>query len=159
MRQFVFPPEGTRGMGFSSRAGSWGRLPGGRSAYVRAGQEGVARIAMIEDASAVADLEAILATDGVDAVFAGPGDLSMSMGVPPGSPEVRDAIDGVIAVAVAAGVPVGTVVSSPDEVAGRVAQGCKFVLVGSDLGVVSKAVGATAAAARSAVTTPDDEPS
>lgn len=150
MSQFVFPPEGTRGMGSGSRAG---QLAGGRAAYVEAGRKDVVRIAMIEEASAVADLDAILATDSVDAVFAGPGDLSMSMGVASGSPEVRDAIDGVIATAVAAGVPAGTVVSTSEQAAQRVAQGCRFVLVGSDLGIVSTAVRTTVSAARTAIAT------
>ena len=148
MSQFVFPPEGTRGLGSGSRAG---QLAGGRAAYVEAGRKDVVRIAMIEEKSAVADLDAILSTDSVDGVFAGPGDLSMSLGVASGSPEVRAAIDGVIATAAAAGVPVGTVVSKPEQVAERVAQGCRFVLVASDLGTVSSAMKTAAAGARAAI--------
>src|SRR3954466_11680680 len=33
MRQFLFPPAGTRGMGYAARAGLWGALPGGPPEY------------------------------------------------------------------------------------------------------------------------------
>src|SRR4051794_30683335 len=57
MRQFLFPPEGTRGMGFAARAGMWGALEGGTAEYVRAGREDVARVAMIEEREAVEDID------------------------------------------------------------------------------------------------------
>jgi 4-hydroxy-2-oxoheptanedioate aldolase len=40
-------------------------------------------VAMIETARAVDDLEAMLAVDGIDVFFIGPGDLSQDMGFPP----------------------------------------------------------------------------
>lgn len=57
MRQYLFPPEGTRGMGYASRAGLWGTLPGGPAEYVRVGQQDVARIAMIEESESVEDID------------------------------------------------------------------------------------------------------
>lgn len=151
MRQFLFPPEGTRGMGFAARAGQWGALPGGPAEYVRAGQDDVARIAMVEEQSAVDDLPGILAAPGVDGVFVGPGDLSLSMGVPSGSPAVHEAVTGCIATAVAAGVPVGTVVQGADQVRLRAEQGCRFVVVGNDTGLLGSAARAAVAGARTAL--------
>ena len=151
MRQFLFPPAGTRGMGFAARAGTWGALDGGAVEYVRAGQEDVARIAMIEEREAVEDIEAILGTQGVDAVFVGPGDLSLSLGVPGGSPEVHDAVTTAIKAAVLAGVPVGTVVAGEEQIRLRAEQGCRFILVGNDTGMISGAARRTLATAREAI--------
>jgi 2-keto-3-deoxy-L-rhamnonate aldolase RhmA len=154
MRQYLFPPEGTRGMGYASRAGLWGRLPGGPAEYVRAGQADVARIAMIEEKESVDDLAGILAAPGVDAVFIGPGDLSLSMGEPTGSPAVHDAVTKCIATAVEAGVPVGTLVQGEDQIRLRAEQGCRFLLVGNDTGMLGAAARQAMATARSALAAP-----
>lgn len=153
MRQFLFPPAGTRGMGYAARAGRWGSLPGGPAEYVRAGHEDVARVAMIEEREAVDDLERILAVPGLDAVFVGPGDLSLSLGVAPNSDEVGAAVDHAIATAVAAGVPVGTVAQGADQIRRRVEQGCRFVLAGNDAGLLDKAARRAVSDARDAITT------
>lgn len=151
MRQFLFPPAGTRGMGYAARAGLWGNLPGGPAEYVRGGQEDVVRIAMIEEQGSVDDIAGILAAPGVDAVFIGPGDLSLSMGEPMGSPAVHDAVTRCIAAAVAAGVPVGTVVQGADQIRLRTEQGCSFILVGNDTGMLGAAARQTVSTARAAL--------
>ncbi|OZM80684.1 HpcH/HpaI aldolase/citrate lyase family protein [Pseudonocardia sp. MH-G8] len=154
MRQFLFPPAGTRGMGYASRAGLWGTLPGGPAEYVRAGQEDVVRIAMIEERESVDDIEAILAAPGVDGVFIGPGDLSLSMGEPMGSPAVHDAVTACIEAAVTAGVPVGTLVQGEDQIRLRAEQGCRFLLVGNDTGMLTAAARQTRSTARVALAPP-----
>ena len=153
MRQYLFPPHGTRGMGYAARAGLWGSLPGGPAEYVRAGREDVARVAMIEEREAVDDLERILAVPGLDAVFVGPGDLSLSLGVAPDSDEVGAAVDRVIATAVAAGVAVGTVAQGAEQLRRRVEQGCRFVLAGNDTGLLNEGARRAVSDARKAITT------
>lgn len=74
-----YPPAGSR---------SWGpmRAAGLHDGYSPAtANEGVAAIPMIETAQAVEALEGILDTPGIDAVYVGPADLSISYGLPPGS--------------------------------------------------------------------------
>ncbi|WIX98372.1 aldolase/citrate lyase family protein [Amycolatopsis mongoliensis] len=154
MRQFLFPPAGTRGMGYAARAGVWGGLDGGVAEYVRAGREDVARVAMIEEREAVEDIEGILTAPGLDAVFVGPGDLSLSLGVPAGSPAVHDAVTRSIEAAVRAGVPVGTVVQGEDQLRLRAGQGCRFLLVGNDTGMISGAARRAVAQAREALAQP-----
>jgi 2-keto-3-deoxy-L-rhamnonate aldolase RhmA len=141
-------------MGYASRAGRWGHLPGGPAEYVRAGQEDVARIAMIEEKESVDDLVGILAAPGVDAVFIGPGDLSLSMGEPTGSPAVHDAVTKCIATAVEAGVPVGTLVQGEEQIRLRAEQGCRFLLVGNDTGMLGATARQIASTARSALAAP-----
>jgi len=74
-----YPPHGAR---------SWGPV---RPALIHAdytpdtGNAGVACIPMIETAAAVDALEDILQIPGIDAVYVGPADLSISYGLPPGS--------------------------------------------------------------------------
>ena len=151
MRQFLFPPAGTRGMGYASRAGRWGLLPGGVPEYLRTGQEDAARIAMVEEQESVEDIERILATPGVDGVFVGPGDLSLSMGVPGGSPAVVDAVSTAIKAAVRAEVPVGTLVPNGEQARLRIEQGCRFLLIGNDTGMFADAARRTLATARDAL--------
>ena len=42
----------------------------------------VAAVAMIETAEGLANVEAIAATPGLDAVYVGPGDLAIALGLP-----------------------------------------------------------------------------
>ena len=64
---------------------------------------------MVETATALDDLDAILAVDGLDGIYVGPGDLSLSLGMAGAdrSGELRDVLSSIVARAVAAGVPVG----------------------------------------------------
>jgi 4-hydroxy-2-oxoheptanedioate aldolase len=139
-RQLLFPPRGTRGMGFASRAGRWGMLDGGRDEYLRYGDYEVMRVAMVEERESVQEIDGILAAEGIDAVFIGPSDLALSMTAMGTGDEVAGAIDHVIARAVAAGKPVGTVVKSPDDARLRAEQGCRYLLVGNDTGIFARAV-------------------
>ena len=52
--------------------------------YAAKANETILTLAMIETVEAVDNLEAILATPGLDAVYVGPSDLSLSMGETPG---------------------------------------------------------------------------
>ena len=151
MGRLLFPPQGTRGMGYAARAGLWGALPGGPAEYVRVGQEDVARVAMVEEPEAVEDIEAILAAPGVDAVFVGPGDLSLTMGSTVAAPDVQDAVTRAIEASVKAGVPVGTVVQGPDQIRLRASQGCRFLLVGNDTGMLTGAATRALADTRAAL--------
>src|ERR1700722_11391008 len=66
-------------------------------------------LVMAESADAVADLDATLAVDGVDGLYVGPGDLSLSLGceLDPDDPVLNRALQRVWAACAAAGKPVG----------------------------------------------------
>ncbi|MFN5939081.1 MAG: HpcH/HpaI aldolase family protein [Polaromonas sp.] len=70
--------SGQRGAAFSTRAAGYGAFGGPE--HVKASNEGVALIVMVETPEGVANAAAIAAVDGVDAVFIGPNDLAHSMG-------------------------------------------------------------------------------
>jgi len=71
-----YPPAGERGLG-GARASRWGGYP----AYVAEANAQVCIIAQIETATAVDNIEAIAAVDGIDALFLGPADLAATEGL------------------------------------------------------------------------------
>ena len=66
-------------------------------------------LVMAESAAAVADLDATLAVDGVDGLYVGPGDLSLSLGCTsdPDDPVLAPVLQRIWAACAAAGKPVG----------------------------------------------------
>jgi 4-hydroxy-2-oxoheptanedioate aldolase len=66
-------------------------------------------IVMVEAATALDDLDAVLAVEGLDGVYVGPGDLSLSLGLTGDDrrEELRAVLSSIVARAGAAGVPVG----------------------------------------------------
>lgn len=129
-----YPPEGVRGMSGAGRASQFGTLAN----YLRTANRGIALIAQIETAEAVARLESIAAVAGVDALFVGPGDLSASMGHVGQltHPEVVDLMAGMVQRCRAVGKPVGAIGATPEAVALYRALGYDFVAVASDLALL-----------------------
>ena len=134
---------GVRGMA-GARASRWGRYP----AYAREANEQVCLLVQVETREALAALDAIAATPGVDGVFIGPADLSASMGHvgDPGHPEVQAAIDDAIGRILKAGKAPG--ILATDETLARhyLTLGAVFVAVGLDTQLL--AVHTTSLAAR-----------
>jgi 4-hydroxy-2-oxoheptanedioate aldolase len=104
--------------------------------YYPAANDQIACIPMIETAEALANLDQILDVEGIDAVYIGPADLSISLGLAPGTdnPEqiFTDALAAVVSGCKQRGIAPG-IHSSPDVAAKRVEQGFQMVTVTSDL--------------------------
>jgi 4-hydroxy-2-oxoheptanedioate aldolase len=113
---------------------SIGRLSGGADAPLV--------IVMVETATALDDLDALLAVEGVDGVYVGPGDLSLSLGLTGDGHRaaLRRVLSSVIARATAAGVPVGVHAYSGEEAAGYAAEGATIVTVAVDAVSLGEAV-------------------
>ncbi|MCI0754730.1 HpcH/HpaI aldolase family protein [Teichococcus vastitatis] len=73
-----YPPQGTRSNG-PIRAGIYGE--GG--SYQKTANDEILVIPMIETSEALDQLEAILDVPGIDAIYVGPSDLGLSLGLPP----------------------------------------------------------------------------
>jgi len=73
-----YPPLGNRGVGVS-RAQGYGTT---FSEYLKVANDRIACILQIEDETGAKNASLISAVEGVDALFVGPYDLSMSMGIP-----------------------------------------------------------------------------
>jgi 4-hydroxy-2-oxoheptanedioate aldolase len=110
-------------------------------------------IVMAESAAAVADLDAILAVDGVDGLYVGPRDLSYSLGceLHPDDPVLRPVLEKIWAACAAAGKPAG--VHSTDGATARRyrAAGCTLLAVTADTAAISRDVSAEARTARRAI--------
>jgi 4-hydroxy-2-oxoheptanedioate aldolase len=117
---------------------SIGRLSGGADAPLV--------VVMVETATALADLDAILALDGLDGVYVGPGDLGLSLERSGGA--LRGVLSDVIARAVTAGVPVGVHAYSGEEAAGYAAEGATIVTVAADVVLLGTAAAHHLAVAR-----------
>ena len=129
VRACRYPPLGARSFG-PVMAGM--RNPG----YAGEANELVVAIPMVETAEALSDLDDILAVPGLDAVYVGPADLSLSLGLPAGnndgSPEFDNALDRIVTACRDAGVVPG-IHASGALAPRRVEQGFAMLTVASDL--------------------------
>ncbi|WP_241083574.1 HpcH/HpaI aldolase family protein [Achromobacter xylosoxidans] len=141
-----YPPQGRRGVGAAvARASRWG-LDGD---YIARANDEICLIVQIESATAVANIEAICAVDGVDAAFVGPADLTASMGhgANQAHPEVQAAIEDAIKRIVASGKAAGTLCADLDTAARYFLWGCSFVGLGNDVKLLAAAARGLAASA------------
>jgi 4-hydroxy-2-oxoheptanedioate aldolase len=107
-------------------------------------------VAMIESAPAVAKLDAILAVGGIDAVFIGPHDLTVSLDLPEQyeHPIVQEAITTIIRTCAAHGIPAGTQWWNTDLVRRELALGGRFVLYANDRTIMKDGYAAAMATIR-----------
>lgn len=143
-----YPPQGDRGVATNNRACRYGLDPG---ALDRANRN-IIGIVQIESSRAVDNVEAIAALDGADVLFVGPRDLSHDLGVPGDTtaPVFVRAIERVRAACEKYGKTPGLMVTDGAAALAMRRQGWRFVSVGSDSTILSVAVSAQAAIARSA---------
>jgi len=113
---------------------SIGRLSGGADQPVV--------IVMVESATALDGLDAVLAVEGIDGIYVGPGDLSLSLGLTGDDrrAELRDVLSSIVARARAAGVPVGVHAYTGADAAGYAAEGATIVTVAADAVALGEAV-------------------
>jgi len=131
-----YPLEGVRGMGAGFAALRWGlSVP----EYLKIANNEIMAILLIEHIEAVNYIDEILTVPGVDLIFAGPFDLSASMGLlgQVTHTRVEEAIQKVLAAAKKAKVPVGIITASADDANRRIQQGFQFILVGNDMGFLT----------------------
>lgn len=124
-----YPPLGARSFG---PAGVGQRVPG----YFDSSAEQIAVIPMVETVEALNNVDQIVSVPGVDAVYVGPADLSISLGLPPGNnddaPEFVEALKTIVAACNRAGVVPG-IHSSGGLTPRRLELGFRMVTVSADL--------------------------
>ena len=130
-----YPPQGIRGMG-GARASRWGRYP----QYAQEANQQVCLLVQAETTTALKNLDAIAAVEGVDGVFIGPADLSASMGHVGNQthPEVKAAIEDAFRRILKAGKAPG--ILTPDEDLSRhyLSHGGLFMAVGLDNNLLAR---------------------
>lgn len=98
-----YAPLGERGMAGASRAANYGLTP--LAEHMRTSNEEIVLAVMVEDLSALDEIDAIASTQGVDLVAVGPSDLSSALGVAghPDHPKLVQTMDRVVAAVKRAG--------------------------------------------------------
>lgn len=139
-----YAPRGTRSYGPTA-------VSGRHRDYVSWAASNVAVIPMIETAQAIRNLEDIVAVPGIDAVYVGPADLSLTLGLPPGNNDDRaeftDALIRIVSACRNAGVVPG--VHAVGNVAmRRREQGFRMLTVSNDFVAMRSSMAADLAAAR-----------
>ncbi|NWL45100.1 4-hydroxy-2-oxoheptanedioate aldolase [Pseudomonas hunanensis] len=132
-----YPPKGVRGVGSAlARASRWNSIPG----YLDHADEKMCLLVQIENKEGLANLDEIVAVEGVDGMFIGPADLSAAMGHRgnPGHPEVQAVIEDAIVRIARAGKAAG-ILSADEKLARRYIElGAAFVAVGVDTTVLMR---------------------
>ena len=133
-----YGPNGMRGMAGMTRATRYGQVED----YFNKAAEELCLVVQIETLEGLQNLNAIAQTDGVDAVFIGPADLSASMGLrgQVTHPDVDKAITEAITELVDMDVPAGVMALGPAVAERYLACGASFVAVAVDLVVLAEAV-------------------
>lgn len=147
-RQFVaaakYPPLGERSWGPQRAMTLQGKtVP---ADYLREANDGTLTLAMIETNTALANVDAIAATPGIDALFIGPYDLSTALSDGKAQdiqvPEVERAIDQICQAATKAGKIPGIYCRDPERALAMAKRGFRFIAVGSDHGIVREGAAA-----------------
>lgn len=137
-----YPSAGVRGVA-SARAARWGNVDD----YFASANNELCLIAQIESPEGAANIDAICAVDGIDALFVGPSDMAASLGHigNPGHPDVQAAVLGALSAISANGKPAGVYGATPDAAQRYAEAGATFVMVGVDTMILSKGINALAA--------------
>jgi len=133
-----FPPIGERSWG-PHRATTLAGLSD-QSVYLREANDHIVTLAMIETRTALANLDAIVDTPGVDGLFLGPSDLSITLSdgknLDPLSKEVERELDRIVAAAQRAKKIPGAYCHSAERAAALAKRGMRFLAVMSDLALL-----------------------
>jgi 2-keto-3-deoxy-L-rhamnonate aldolase RhmA len=126
-----YPTEGIRGVAASTRAAGFG-LDGRR--YLENANRELLIITQVETATAVENIDEILAVPGIDGIFIGPNDLATSMGylANPGEPKVQEAIRYVESKVLASDKFLSTIAGSAEDAAPLYERGYSFVIAFAD---------------------------
>ncbi len=137
VRALRYPPAGTRGMTRSSRACRYGH---DFAAYFAEANTGVVAIIQIETAQAVEQADALASVEGVDALFIGHSDLSLSLGCfeQYDAPAIQVAEADVLAACARHGRRAGLLLRSGMRGDALRAKGFSLLALGSDIGCLKQ---------------------
>ena len=138
VKSVKYPPIGIRGIAGATRANNFGREVN----YVEIADEKICVICQIESLEACKNVKDIAATDGVDLLFVGPGDLSADMGLikDRNAKEVKEIALKVLKDANECNKPCGIMVSNITEAKEMLQLGFKVIAVTTDLVLLRNAI-------------------
>ncbi|MDH5737642.1 MAG: aldolase/citrate lyase family protein [Gammaproteobacteria bacterium] len=131
-----YPPQGGRSFGPIR-----GAIYGGPG-YIQEANNEIACIVMIETREALANLDDIMSTPGVDAVYIGPADLAYALDIPPtgdnSDPKHVETVNLIHATAQKHGIATGIHTGSLEYTKRYLEQGFHMVTLGSDSGFMAR---------------------
>lgn len=142
VRACRYPPQGTRSFG-PVRA-TWTLDDYSPEAANRA----VVCLIQVETVEAVAEIDSIVTTPGLDGVYLGPMDLALSAGVVPGEMKHLDLIDTTVAACARQGIPLGTVCKDGATVLDWAQRGFTLLSCGTDVSFLAERCARELAAVR-----------
>jgi 4-hydroxy-2-oxoheptanedioate aldolase len=136
VRACKYPPDGFRSFGpIRAKYSSGGAIHGGGDYHNYANEETLV-IPQIETREAIKNLDKILTTPGIGAIYIGPSDLAMALGKEPrkgqSDPEVVDARQEILKKAKHYGIPAGIHTNSIEVAVEMIKQGFQLVSLQSD---------------------------
>ena len=139
-----YPPVGERSWG-PHRVTTLAGLPD-QSVYLREANDHIITLAMIETRTALANLDAIVDTPGIDGLFLGPSDLSIALSdgktLDPQSKDVERELDRIVAATRRAGKIAGAYCHTPERALALRERGVRFLAVMSDLAILRAGIAA-----------------
>jgi 2-keto-3-deoxy-L-rhamnonate aldolase RhmA len=133
-------PDGHRGAAFSIAHDDF--KPGDVAAKIKAANNSVVCGLLIETATGVKNIDAILNVPGIDLIWVGFLDLSLSLGIPGQftHPGFEAAISCILQAGESHGTPVGILADSPEAAIERVRQGFRCMSYSGDLWLLQRAL-------------------
>jgi 2-dehydro-3-deoxyglucarate aldolase/4-hydroxy-2-oxoheptanedioate aldolase len=139
IEQLKYPPLGRRGVALGLAHDDY--LARGPAYFEQANHDTVV-IAIIETPRALDNLDAIVATPGLDIAWMGHYDLTVSLGIPAqfDHPTFLGAMDALVAACRRHGVAAGFLPANPADMGHWLGKGFRAISLGSDVGVYSRGV-------------------
>jgi 2-dehydro-3-deoxyglucarate aldolase/4-hydroxy-2-oxoheptanedioate aldolase len=139
VRQLKYAPQGTRGVALGVAHDLY--RPGNGDFFRQANEE-IPIILQVETAKAFENLEAIVSTPGLDVVWIGQYDLTVSMGIPAqfDHPRILQAMDDLVAVCRKHGVTPAFMPPTQESAVHWISKGFRMISLGSDIGVFQDAM-------------------
>ena len=139
MTHAKYPPFGNRGVALSRPHSLYGRPEADK--YLLQANEATFISVQAESPEAIGNLESIATTPGVDAIFVGPSDLSVSLGIPGkiSHPDEVEAINKVVDVCQKHKIIPGIHMSNLDMLKAWIEKGMRFVSFSSDVDLLARA--------------------
>jgi 4-hydroxy-2-oxoheptanedioate aldolase len=131
-----YAPIGRRGVSPYTRAANYSSLPAAEH-FKRSNDETII-VLQIEGVDGIANIESIASVEGVDVLFAGPYDLSQSLGVPGeiDNPEVKQGMFKLMETCKRYGKWPGTFASDVERAKSWLAAGMKYLAYSVDTGIL-----------------------
>src|SRR5882672_1822627 len=130
-----YPPHGLRGSGADLAQFRWPAPEG----YYDFADKNVLVVTVVEDTSALAHIDEIAATPGIDVMFIGTSDLSFSLGLrgEQNHPKLDRAVEKIVAAAKKHGKFLGRPGRTADEIKNFQKQGFLFFMTGTDMDMMA----------------------